>query len=110
MKRVTVAEEAFIMTFETTGGSESITIPVASGATYNYTVDWGDMTTVATGQTTAASHTYATAGEYEVKITGTFPRIYFNNTGDKDKIKEVKQWGTQVWSSMEKMPFLGQVI
>ena len=107
VKRVTVAEEAFIMIFETTSASESITIPTA-GSGYSYTVDWGDMTTDPTTYTGAASHTYASAGEYDVKITGTFPRIYFNNAGDRKKIKEVAQWGTQVWSSMERCLFGGK--
>ena len=63
-------------------------------------MDWGDGST-ATGQTGNASHTYATAGDYVVEISGTFPRIYFNNTGDKEKILSVNQWGNNVWQSME---------
>ena len=73
-----------------------------TGETYDYTVDWGDGSAVESGQTGNATHSYATAGEYDVSITGTFPRIYFNNTGDKTKILEVKQWGSQAWTSMEK--------
>ena len=68
--------------------------------TYDYTIDWGDGSAVESGQTGNATHSYATAGEYDVSITGTFPRIYFNNTGDKTKILEVKQWGSQPWTSM----------
>ena len=79
---------------------ESITIPTFTGETYDYTVDWGDGSAVESGQTGNATHTYATAGKYDVSITGTFPRIYFNNTGDKTKILEVKQWGSQPWTSM----------
>ena len=73
-----------------------------TGETYDYTVDWGDGSAVESGQTGNATHSYATAGEYDVSITGTFPRIYFNDTGDKTKILEVKQWGSQAWTSMEK--------
>ena len=40
----------------------------------------------------------------ESKITagsGTgFPRIYFNNGGDKDKLLTIEQWGTGHWTSM----------
>ena len=100
VKRVTVAEEAFIMTFETTSASESITIPT-TGSGYSYTVDWDGGTTVAINQTTATSHTYATSGDHDVKITGTFPQIYFTGAASAEKLIEVKQWGTQVWSSME---------
>jgi len=31
---------------------------------------------------------------------GNFPKIYFNNSGDKDKIISIDQWGSQVWGSM----------
>ena len=93
--------DAFITVWETTTDGESITIPTFTGETYDYTVDWGDGSAVESGQTGNATHTYATAGEYDVSITGTFPRIYFNDTGDKTKILEVKQWGSQAWTSME---------
>lgn len=89
----------FITKWETTTANESITIPTKSGETYNYDVDWGDGNTT-TGHTGNATHTYATAGTYTVTITGTFPHIYFVGTGDKDKIKEVSQWGTNPWTSM----------
>ncbi|MCL6296742.1 BspA family leucine-rich repeat surface protein, partial [Jejuia spongiicola] len=46
------------------------------------------------------SHLYASAGVHTIRIIGTFPRIYFNNTGDKDKIQSVEQWGTDTWTSM----------
>ncbi|MCL6296747.1 BspA family leucine-rich repeat surface protein, partial [Jejuia spongiicola] len=48
------------------------------------------------------SHLYASAGVHTIRIIGTFPRIYFNNTGDKDKIQTVEQWGINPWASMEK--------
>ncbi|MGB0522674.1 MAG: BspA family leucine-rich repeat surface protein [Flammeovirgaceae bacterium] len=89
----------FKMTWETTTNNESITIPTFSGETYNYIVDWGDNE--ATGSITGnATHTYAAAGSYTVTILGTFPRIYFNNSGDKDKLQDITQWGTTAWTSM----------
>ena len=92
--------EAFITTWRTTTASETITIPTFTGTTYNYDVDWGDGSTD-TGQTGDATHTYTSAGDYQVQITGAFPRIYFNNTGDREKILSVTQWGTNPWQSME---------
>ena len=89
----------FITTWKTTTANESITIPT-TGTGYSYTVDWGDGTSDAMTYEGDASHTYATIGEYDVKITGTFPRIYFNNTGDKAKIIAIKSWGTIEWQSM----------
>ncbi|MDO5972161.1 BspA family leucine-rich repeat surface protein [Flavivirga aquimarina] len=94
----TTLQAQFITTWETTTANESITIPTI-GAGYNYTVDWGDGDT-SINQTGNATHAYATAGTYAVTITGDFPRIYFNNTGDRLKIKSIKQWGNQKWDSM----------
>ena len=92
----------FVTTWTTSAADEAITIPTFTGATYNYAVDWGDNTAMSTAQSGDATHAYATAGSYTVRISGTFPRIYFNNTSaDGAKITAVNQWGTQVWTSME---------
>ena len=97
-----MAQSAFITKWKTTADGETITIPTALGEIYNYTVDWGDGRS-STGHTGNATHTYAAPGTHIVKITGNFPRIYFDNSDDnKDKIIEVTQWGTQVWKSMER--------
>ncbi len=90
----------FITTWQTTAANETITIPTAAGETYNYTVDWGDGSTP-TVETGNATHIYTTSGIHTVSISGVFPRIYFNNIGDKDKILTIEQWGDQVWTSME---------
>ncbi|WP_299840248.1 BspA family leucine-rich repeat surface protein [uncultured Tenacibaculum sp.] len=95
----------FITTWQTTTANETITIPTAPGSTYNYTVDWGDGTTP-TIETGDATHTYGTAGVHTVSISGIFPRIFFNNRGDKDKILTIEQWGDIEWSSMS-VAFLG---
>jgi len=94
---------AFITTWRTFSPNEPITIPTI-GTGYNYTVDWGDGNT-STGQTGNASHTYATSGTQTVSLTGTFPRIYFNNTVESGKIRTIEQWGTIAWTSMAKAFF-----
>ena len=81
--RVTNAVEPFITTWQVTDADKSITIPTTGGG-YNYTVDWGDGT-VETGQTGNVTHTYTSAGDYKVEISGNFPRIFFSNTGDRKK-------------------------
>ncbi|MCL6296740.1 BspA family leucine-rich repeat surface protein, partial [Jejuia spongiicola] len=53
-----------------------------------------------TNVTGNATSTTLTTGTYTVAIRGAFPRIYFNNTGDKDKIQTIEQWGTAIWVSM----------
>ena len=96
----------FITTWRTTTANESITIPTTGGG-YNYAVHWGDGSSES-GQTGNATHTYASAGDYTVSIGGFFPRIYFNNEGDKTKIREVTQWGDIAWTSMEKRVLGGE--
>jgi len=98
----------FVTTWKTdnagTSGDTSITIPT-TGAGYSYQVDWNndgdfldtDETTLNTGDVT---HDFGVAGTYTIRITGDFPRIYFNNGGDKLKILSLDQWGTGSWASM----------
>jgi surface protein len=38
---------------------------------------------------------------YQVNIQGKFPRIYFNNGGDRNKILSVDQWGNIEWTNMQ---------
>ena len=93
------SQAQFITKWKTTGPFETIAIPTAGGG-YNYNVDWGDGN-VFTGVTNTASHSYATAGTYTVKITGAFPRIYFNNGSETLRIYEISQWGSNPWTSMK---------
>jgi len=96
--------DVFVTTWETNiSGSPTITIPI-EGTGYNFTIDWGDGNSInwqdgdPIGDLT---HTYASAGIYKVEIDGNFPRIYFNNSGDRRKILTIEQWGTIEWTSME---------
>jgi surface protein len=102
LQTVSLAQNEFITTWETTLINQEITIPTFSGETYNYTVDWGDGVAV-NNITGDATHTYATAGLYTVKISGTFPRIYFNSNSSVTRyryIKSIEHWGTNSWTSM----------
>ena len=83
--------------------NNQITIPTFPGENYLYTVNWGDGSpdTIETGD---ATHIYNMPGDYTVAISGTFPRIYFgigNNTDNPYNILDVKQWGENIWTSME---------
>ena len=101
---ITYSQDAFITTWKTDnpGVSEDnqITIPTFPGETYNYSVDWGDGTTD-TNIIGNITHTYTIPGTFQVEISGVFPRVYFHNEGDKEKILSVDQWGIINWSSME---------
>ncbi len=95
----------FITTWAVDAVDASITIPIHGGYAYDFIIDWGDgttTTTIATNDPNDArlTHTYAGAGTYEVSIYGDFPALYFNDTGDKDKIRTVEQWGAIQWATM----------
>ena len=94
----------FITTWKTdnvgTSNSTSITIPT-TGTGYNYDVDWNnDGTFDQLGITGSVTHDYSVAGTYTIRIKGNFPRIFFNNGGDKLKILSIDQWGDIAWANM----------
>ena len=90
----------FVMTIDTRKGvGNTFTIPTFGGG-YNYNVSCGNGVTL-TGQTGNAVCSYAAAGEYQIRISGAFPRIFFNFTGDKLKVISIDQWGTNEWLNME---------
>ncbi|MFW5713574.1 MAG: BspA family leucine-rich repeat surface protein, partial [Brevefilum sp.] len=101
----------FIITVKTDADGESdntqFTIPTHPAEDYNYNVNCGaddaDNGFSVTGDFTCS---YGSAGTYTIRIIGNnedgsgFPRIYFNNGGDKNKLQTIEQWGTGLWSSM----------
>ncbi len=95
----------FITTWVTTDGT--ITIPTTGGG-YNYDITWTNLTNAGlgdgstTGQTGIHTITGLTNGDtYEIAITGDFPRIFFNNGGDKLKLRTIEQWGGIAWTNMQ---------
>ncbi len=100
------AQNPFITTWKTdnpgTSNSTSITVPTFTGDVYNYDVDWNnDGTYDEFGLTGDVTHNFGVAGTYTIRIQGAFPRIYFNNVGDRQKLLDVGQWGDIAWTSME---------
>lgn len=99
------APDEFVSTWDTTkyvaGDVTASEIKIYTNPlySYNYDVNWGDGNTD-TGITADHVHTYASTGVYEVKITGTFPAIYWGDTAASDQIMSVEQWGTNPWSTM----------
>lgn len=99
----------FITTWKTDNPGASndtqITIPTSANLPgvfnfdYNFFVSWGDGTFdyEVNGNIT---HTYETAGTYQVAIWGEFPHLYFGGGEDARKIVAVDQWGTMQWASM----------
>ena len=98
-KNLCKESNAFITYWKTdnagVSNSDQIKIPTGGNGSYNCRVDWGDNTQdyITTFDDPAWTHTYASAGEYEVRIEGLFTHMRFGNSGDKLKLLEVRQWG-----------------
>lgn len=100
---LTVLEPAFITTWEIENPGDSITIPKYpyGSFNYNYSIDWGDGNTDSDDKISPnISHTYDTAGIYTVKITGTFPAIWFAGIDGSENIRTIEQWGNGKWRHM----------
>lgn len=99
----------FITTWNTenagTSNDDQITIP-GTGGGYSYEIYWENTASSTMNGTTSLittdsyTLTFPEPGIYEVQASGTFPRIYFNNSGDRQKILTVEQWGDMQWTSM----------
>ena len=90
-----VASPEFAFTVKTdnagTSGTNQFTLPT-SGTGYNYDIEYDGQTL--TGQTGNVTLTFPSgAGTYDVKISGSFPYMRFNNGGDKAKLLDIKNFG-----------------
>jgi len=94
-----------------TGSSASaqIKLPLVSGGSYNFRVDWGDGTSdnITVWNQAQTTHTYSISGNYTIKITGSIVGFQFNNTGDRLKILSVKSWGVLKMANGLNMEFFG---
>jgi surface protein len=91
--------DAFITTWITTTGFETLTLPAQPDAP-NYTINWGDGVSNTYNSTQIPSHIYNNIGEHTVSFTGIFSHLTFVG---QTKLKAVQQWGTQKWTSMANM-------
>jgi len=88
-----------IDTTNTSGGSspvEEFELPlIANPNPLNIIVNWGDgLTSNITNPNQAeVTHTYASQGIYDVEITGEMSGFTFDETGDRQKILEISNWG-----------------
>jgi surface protein/parallel beta-helix repeat protein len=98
---ISFGPDTFISVWNTSlnsSGSTNVTqigLPLESSGTYNFTVYWGDGTsnTITTWNDANINHSYASAGIYQINITGTVVGWKFNNAGDRLKILNITQWG-----------------
>ena len=87
--RFKVANEPFEMTITAT--ANTFTLPLRNGYVYNMLVDWGDSSTstITAYNQAEITHTYPTTENYNIKIIGKCGTFYFNNGGDKLKLKSI---------------------
>ena len=71
------SDTVMALTFRTTTVNENIALPLVSGFSYNFTVDWGDGSALQTIITPSANHVYAAAGDYTVVINGSLLALSF---------------------------------
>ncbi|MCY3411519.1 MAG: BspA family leucine-rich repeat surface protein [Candidatus Heimdallarchaeota archaeon] len=91
----------FISTWNTnlvsvgSSAANQVTLPLRSGYTYSFDVNWGDGSTdtITSYDQAEVTHTYAAEGIYTIQLTGVIGGWLFNNAGDKLKIIEISQWG-----------------
>ncbi len=91
----------FTSTWDTTktspgsSNSNQIKLPLVPTGTYNFVVYWGDRTTntITTWNSSNATHTYSSPGEYTIYISGVINGFSFNNSGDKLKLLRIGSWG-----------------
>lgn len=93
-------KHAFVSKWRTTTASETITLPLISGNTYNFTVDWGDGSATNTYTSYTASHVYPVPGDYVITITGLVEAWQFNASGSALKILEVNDFGELGWKKL----------
>ena len=86
--------------------NQQFQIPTTGGG-YNYHVDCNsDGINEATNVTGNYICNYTSGGSYTISISGSFPQIFFNNEGDRNKLLFIEHWGTGKWRSMERA-FMG---
>ena len=95
-----IGDERFIISVKTdnlgTSTSTQFTLPWFG----TYDVDWGDGT-VEEGVVDSQTHTYSSAGTYDVAITAATGSIAFNGGGDRRKLLDIKNWGAVSWTTMD---------
>lgn len=77
--RYVYANNPMILVFRTSSANQSVTLPLPSGYTYNFTVNWGDGSPIDTVTSNSSSHVYSSAGSYTVNILGTLQGFSFGD-------------------------------
>jgi len=104
-----LAPEAFVTEW-TVGAGDTITLysydASPAGYTMDYDVDWGDSNSDSNVTTADKTHTYSSAGTYQVVITNQFGSLNMQraNATEQGYLTNMVQWGTDnIWSSLYRM-------
>lgn len=102
-----LAQNEFTTTWETDDGTITIPIISADSLTYNYDIEWTNLTNPGDGDGSdsgiSTAYTISNLNNndtYEIKISGAFPAIYFLGSTEATKIKTIEQWGDIEWQTM----------
>ena len=85
---------------------DEFTLPTGTNNTYNwdYYIDWGDGSPEEhITSSSNPTHTYSTAGIYNISIRGSFPHLYINNLTERSKLLRVLNFGRVGFRSMSRM-------
>lgn len=76
-------------------GADTFTLPLYSGGVYDFTISWGDGDSgrVMAYNDPDITHSYSTAGTYNIEVNGTLQGWSFNNSGDCGLMTDISQWG-----------------
>ena len=100
--------EAFVTEW-TVGAGDTIILPsydaTPAGYTMDYDVDWGDGSSDSNVTTADKTHTYSSAGTYQVVITNQFGSLnMYRGRAERGYLTKMVQWGTDnIWSSLWRM-------
>jgi len=72
-------------------------------AVHAFTVYWGDGNSdfITSYNQPELTHTYSSAGVYQIELHGHFDGLRYVNTNDGKKVLSIDQWGTNVWKIMD---------
>jgi len=98
LRRTQPAEDPnFIIRVKTDNPGSSANNQITLPLTGTYEIDWGDGTVQ--NLTGTQTHTYTTAGEYDISIGVGLTNIEFDNNGDVAKLLLIKNWGDILWNN-----------
>lgn len=95
-----VVANPFEFRVTTPSAGYALSLPYSTTGVYSGTIDWGDGSVPVANTYANRSHTYATAGDYNIKIDGECSRFQYQSHPDRLLVKEILSWGIYSFSSI----------